>query len=136
MVPGVAFVEIKTAPEIVPNVSRTADAMRAAGGTVVWIVTTYTDEVAIDWSPYYRLSTPENGRRRSGALIKGAEGQHIWEGLNVLDGEPVIEQTRFSTRWSRARAHSTHSFTSVASTPSSSRAASPTCAVSPPPATQ
>jgi ureidoacrylate peracid hydrolase len=65
MVPGVAFVEIKTAPEIVPNVNRLADAMRAAGGTVVWIVTTYTDEVAIDWSPYYRPSTPENGRREA-----------------------------------------------------------------------
>jgi ureidoacrylate peracid hydrolase len=77
MVPGVAFVESKTAPEIVPNVNRLADAMRAADGTVVWIVTTYTDEVAIDWSPYCRLSTPEDGRRRSDALIKGTEGQHI-----------------------------------------------------------
>jgi ureidoacrylate peracid hydrolase len=57
MLPGVAFVEIKAAPTIVPNINRLADAMRAAGGTVVWIVTTYTDDVAVDWSTYYRLST-------------------------------------------------------------------------------
>lgn len=47
MLPEVAFVEIKTAPEIVPNINRLPAAMRAAGGTVVWIVTTHTDEV---WS--------------------------------------------------------------------------------------
>jgi ureidoacrylate peracid hydrolase len=50
MLPGVAFVEIETAREIVPNINRLAAAMRAAGGTVVWIVTTYTDEVSVDWS--------------------------------------------------------------------------------------
>ena len=50
MLPGVAFVEIKTAPAIVPNINRLACALRASGGTVVWIVTTYTDEVSVDWS--------------------------------------------------------------------------------------
>jgi ureidoacrylate peracid hydrolase len=42
------------------------------------------------------LSTPENGQRRSNALIKGTAGHRIWKDLNVLDGEPVIEKTRFS----------------------------------------
>ena len=70
--------------------------MRAAGGTVVWIVTTYTDEVSTDWSTYYRLSTQENGDRRSSALVKGTEGHQIWKELEVVDGEPVIEKTKFS----------------------------------------
>ena len=35
MLPGVAFVEITSAPDIVPNINRLAAAMRAAGGTVV-----------------------------------------------------------------------------------------------------
>jgi ureidoacrylate peracid hydrolase len=96
MLPGVAFVEIQTAPQIVPNINRLAYAMRAAGGTVVWIVTTYTDDVAVDWSTYYRLSTAENGNRRSKALIKGTEGHRIWNDLNVLAGDPVIEKTKFS----------------------------------------
>jgi len=42
------------------------------------------------------LSTLENGQRRSNTLIKGTEGHRIWNDLNVLDGEPVIEKTRFS----------------------------------------
>ncbi|WP_319454117.1 MULTISPECIES: isochorismatase family cysteine hydrolase [unclassified Mycobacterium] len=96
MLPGVAFVEIKTAPQIVPNINRLAAAMRAARGAVVWIVTTYTDEVSADWSTYYRLSTPENGDRRSNALVKGTEGHQIWADLDVLDDEPVIEKTKFS----------------------------------------
>lgn len=43
-----------------------------------------------------RVVHPENGQRRSNALIKGTEGHRIWKDLNVLDGEPVIEKTRFS----------------------------------------
>jgi ureidoacrylate peracid hydrolase len=35
MLPAVAFVEITSAPDIVPNINRLAAAMRAAGGTVV-----------------------------------------------------------------------------------------------------
>jgi ureidoacrylate peracid hydrolase len=96
MLPGVAFVEIKTAPDIVPNINRLASALRAAGGTVVWIVTTYTDEVSIDWSGYYRLSTPENGKRRSDALVKGTKGHQTWDALEVLPDDPIIEKTRFS----------------------------------------
>jgi len=83
MLPGVAFVEIKTAPEIVPNINRLAGAVRAAGGAVVWIVTNYTEEVAVDWSTYYRLSTPENGERRSNALVKGTRGHQIWDNVVV-----------------------------------------------------
>src|SRR5882762_4321957 len=40
MLPGVGFVEIKTAPEIVPNINRLAAAVRSAGATVVWIAMT------------------------------------------------------------------------------------------------
>ena len=96
MLPGVAFVEIESAPDIVPNINRLAAAMRAAGGTVVWIVTTYTEEVSTDWSTHYRLSTHENGDRRSNALVKGTEGHQIWKELDVVAGEPVIEKTKFS----------------------------------------
>jgi ureidoacrylate peracid hydrolase len=96
MLPGVAFVEIATAPGIVPNINRLAAAMRAAGGTVVWVVTTYTEQVAVGWSTYYQLSTPGNGARRSRALIKGTEGHRIWAGLDVRQGEAIVEKTKFS----------------------------------------
>jgi ureidoacrylate peracid hydrolase len=96
MLPGVAFVVIKTAPEIVPNINRLATAGRSAGGTVVWIRMTYTDQASVDWSACYRLSTPEINQRRSDALAKGAKGHQIWDTLEVHPDDPMIEKTRFS----------------------------------------
>jgi ureidoacrylate peracid hydrolase len=96
MLPGVAFAEIAEAREIVPNVNRLAAALRAAGGTVVWIVTTFTPEVESEWSTYYRLSTSANGAKRSAALTKGSQGHAIWSGLDVQPGDPIVEKKRFS----------------------------------------
>ena len=96
MLPGVAFSEIKTAPEIVPNINRLARAVRASGGTVVWIVTTYTKEVETEWSTYYGLSTPTQGAKRSAALTKGAKGHEIWASLEVQPDDPIVEKKRFS----------------------------------------
>lgn len=96
MMPGVAFAEIPEAREIVPNVNRLAAALRAAGGTVVWIVTTYEPAVDREWSTYYRLSTPAVGAKRSAALTKGAKGHEIWPALEVKPGDPIVEKKRFS----------------------------------------
>jgi ureidoacrylate peracid hydrolase len=96
MMPGVAFAEIPEAREIVPNVNRLAAALRAAGGTVVWIVTTYEPAVDREWSTYYRLSTPGVGAKRSAALTKGAKGHEIWPALEVQTGDPIVEKKRFS----------------------------------------
>jgi ureidoacrylate peracid hydrolase len=96
MMPGVAFAEIPEAREIVPNVNRLAASLRAAGGTVVWIVTTYDKEIDKEWSTYYRLSTPENGAKRSAALTKGAKGHEIWPELDVKPEDKVVEKRRFS----------------------------------------
>jgi ureidoacrylate peracid hydrolase len=62
MLPGVGFADIKTAPEIVPNINR----------------------------------LPELGAKRRDALAKGSEGHQIWRDLDVLDGDPIIEKTKFS----------------------------------------
>jgi len=96
MMPGVAFSEIKTAIEIVPNINRLAGALRTAGGTVVWIVTTYTKEVETEWSTYYGLVTPAQGAKRSAALTPGHKGHEIWSELEVLPGDPIVEKKRFS----------------------------------------
>ena len=96
MLPGVAHALIKMAPEIVPNINRLARAMRAAGGTVVWIVTTYTKEADTEWSAYYGLSTPIHGAKRSAALTKGSKGHQIWASLEVEPDDPIVEKKRFS----------------------------------------
>jgi ureidoacrylate peracid hydrolase len=96
MLPGVAFAPIQTAPEIVPNINRLARALREVGGTVVWIVTTYTKEVDTEWSTYYGLSTPTHGAKRSAALTKGSKGHQIWASLEVERDDPIVEKKRFS----------------------------------------
>jgi ureidoacrylate peracid hydrolase len=96
MLPGVAFAPIKTAPEIVPNINRLAQALREAGGTVVWIITTYTKEIDTEWSTYYGLSTPIHGAKRSAALTKGSKGHQIWASLEVRPEDPIVEKKRFS----------------------------------------
>lgn len=52
MLPGVGFADIKTAPEIVPNINRLADAVRSADATVVWITMTYSDDEPVEWSAF------------------------------------------------------------------------------------
>jgi ureidoacrylate peracid hydrolase len=96
MLPGVAFAEVPTAREIVPNVNRLASALRAAGGTVVWIVTTYDAKIDQEWSVYYGLSTGENGAKRSAALTKGTKGHEIYGELDVQPTDLIVEKRRFS----------------------------------------
>ena len=96
MLPDVGFAHITTAPEIVPNINRLAHAVRSAGATVVWIKMTYDDDEPVDWSAFYGLCTPALGARRRTALTRGSEGHRIWAELDVPDGDPVIEKTKFS----------------------------------------
>ncbi len=96
MLPGVAFAEIKEAPEIVPNINLLARALRGAGGTVVWIVTTYTPAIDTEWSIHYRLVNRAHGAMRNAALTKGSKRHAIWAGLEVEPGDPIVEKTRFS----------------------------------------
>ena len=96
ILPGVAFAPIKMAAEIVPNINKLARAMREAGGTVVWIVTTYTKAVETEWSTYYGLSTPTYGAKRSAALTKGSKGHQLWSSLEVQPDDPIVEKKRFS----------------------------------------
>ena len=96
MLPEVAHAAIAAAPAVVPNINRLAAALRAAGGFVVWIVTTYDKAIDEEWSVYYRLATPEHGARRSAALTKGSKGHEIWPALEVKPEDKIVEKRRFS----------------------------------------
>src|SRR5437899_11897172 len=78
MLPGVAHTLCEMAPKIVPNVNRLARALRAAGGTVIWVRTTATAETLEDWSTFYDLLTPEARKRRLAALAEGSIGHDFW----------------------------------------------------------
>ena len=96
MLPGVAHSLCPMAEKIVPNINRLAEAVRATGGTVVWIKTTFTPEVLQSWSTYYEMATPQQGRKRIEALTADSKGHELWATLDVRSGDLTVEKNRFS----------------------------------------
>jgi ureidoacrylate peracid hydrolase len=96
MMPGVAHTLCEMAPRIVPNVNRLAQALRRAGGTVVWVRTKATQESLDDWSAYYGLLSPEARQRRLDALSEGALGYDFWSELAIEPQDAIVTKTRYS----------------------------------------
>jgi ureidoacrylate peracid hydrolase len=88
--------EIATARDIVPNINRISEAVRKAGGLVVYIQNTF-DEVAVrTWSTFFdHFCSPERRSRIIEAFTPGAEGHALWPGLEVLPGDLQVPKRRF-----------------------------------------
>ena len=71
MLPGVAHSLCPMAEKIVPNINRLAQAVRATGGAVVWIKTTFKDDALQSWSTYFEMVTQQQGAKRIAALTAG-----------------------------------------------------------------
>ena len=90
---GVA--EIPVAREIVPNINRIAGALRSAGGTVVWIVTTYGPGAANDWTSFFNfIFLGETADRFRSAFSHGAPEHALWGELDHVAGDLVISKNR------------------------------------------
>lgn len=96
MLPGVAHSPCLTAQDIVPNINRLAKAVRAAGGTVVWIQTAYTDETLADWSVLYDMLGTTGTEKRAKALAVGSKGYELWPDLDVKAEDLIVEKNRYS----------------------------------------
>ena len=96
MLPGVAHALCPMAEKIVPNINRLAAALRASGGTVIWIKTTFRDEALESWSTYFAMVTPQQGARRIAALTAGSKGHQLWDSLEVRAQDLIVEKNRFS----------------------------------------
>jgi ureidoacrylate peracid hydrolase len=96
MMPGVAHTLCETATKIVPNVNRLAAALRDAGGTVVWVRTSATEETLEDWSVFYDLLAPDAQQRRLDALAEGSIGHDFWSGLEVRHTDLIVTKLRYS----------------------------------------
>jgi ureidoacrylate peracid hydrolase len=95
MAPG-QVAEIATARDIVPNVNRISDAVRKAGGLVVYIQNTFDDIAVRTWSTYFdHFCSPERRARMIAAFTPGAEGHALWPGLDVLPGDLQVQKRRF-----------------------------------------
>ena len=71
------------AHEIVPNINRLAEAVRATGGTVIWIQTAYTDETLTSWSTLYGMVGPKGAEKRQRSLSVGDKGYELFPDLKV-----------------------------------------------------
>jgi ureidoacrylate peracid hydrolase len=96
MLPGVAHALCPMAEKIVPNINRLAQAVRATGGAVVWIKTTFTSDALQSWSTYFEMVTPQQGAKRIAALTADSKGHELWATLDVRPDDVVVEKNRFS----------------------------------------
>ena len=96
MLPGVAHALCPMAEKIVPNINRLVDTVRATGGTVVWIKTTYTDETLKSWSTLYGMLGPKGSSRRAEALADRSKGHELWPALDVQRDDLIVEKSRYS----------------------------------------
>jgi ureidoacrylate peracid hydrolase len=96
MLPGVAHSLCPMAQEIVPNINRLARAVRATGGTVFWVKTTFTEEALRTWSTYFEMTSPDRVAKRIEALTANSLGHALWSGLDVQPHDPIVEKNRFS----------------------------------------
>lgn len=96
MMPGVAHVLCREAVEIVPNINRLADALRAAGGAVVWVITTFGDASLDNWPVLHSMVGPERTKTRIAALAEGSIGHQLWADLIVKPGDLTVVKTKYS----------------------------------------
>jgi len=97
MVREVAHAYVPAARGIVPNVNRLAAGLRAAGGTVAWIINTFTEESLRSWSHLHTdMMRPELTERRIAAMSEGSVGHRLHADLATDPGDLFVRKTRFS----------------------------------------
>jgi ureidoacrylate peracid hydrolase len=95
MAPG-AVAEIPEAREIVPTVNSISEAVRDAGGLVVYIQNTLDEEAIRTWSTYLdHFCSPSRRQRMIEAFTPSAEGHALWSGLDVRAEDLKVRKRRF-----------------------------------------
>jgi ureidoacrylate peracid hydrolase len=84
------------AREIVPNVNRLTEVVRATGGGVFWIKNTVDDRSVREWSHVQDMLTPASRDRRLVAMSEGSAGQDLWPELDVRPEDEIVRKYRFS----------------------------------------
>lgn len=88
--------EVPEAREIVPNINRMAKALRAAGGTVVWIQTTAVGALE-HWGNHHKhMLTPDRVHKRLAQLDENHEGFKIYPKLEALPGDLRVKKVKYS----------------------------------------
>jgi ureidoacrylate peracid hydrolase len=96
MMPGVAHQLCAEAANIVPNINRTAEAMRAAGGTVVWVISTFGEASLENWPVLHEMAGAARTPARIAALAEGSIGHRLWAELAVAPSDLTVVKTKYS----------------------------------------
>ena len=88
--------EVPLSRAIVPNINRLARAMRAAGGTVVWVQTDSAQALARWGNHHAHMLTPERVQKRLAGLDAGAEGFRLFGELEALPTDLRVRKVTYS----------------------------------------
>ena len=95
MEPG-APVEVPVARDIVPNVNAISRAVRAAGGTNVFLRMTVDQASMQSWSNWFKyFHTPGSTAGFEESFGRGRHHWTLWPGLDVEDSDLKVDKTRF-----------------------------------------
>ncbi|HEY8580735.1 MAG TPA: cysteine hydrolase, partial [Beijerinckiaceae bacterium] len=89
--------EIESVVGIIPNINRLAAALRARGGTVVWVGMSAGEDGTSRWPLYHdSFFTPEKGANHRDQLSPGHPGHDFHADLDRRPGDLTVYKTRFS----------------------------------------
>jgi ureidoacrylate peracid hydrolase len=93
--PG-APVEIPMAREIVPQINAISAALRAAGGTNIFVGYTTPVDASESWSNFFARMPAEAAEAHRTGFAPGAHYREFWPGLTIDDADLQLEKGRFS----------------------------------------
>lgn len=80
-----------------PTINRLAQGLRQLGGTVVWILNTYTPESEQNWSHFHReLSSVQGHALRSRCMAEGDPGHALYADLTVMPADWLVKKNFYS----------------------------------------
>jgi ureidoacrylate peracid hydrolase len=88
--------EAPVARAIVPSINRMAKAMRAAGGTVVWVQTTSAGALEYWGNLHRHMLTPERSDTRLAGLDEASEGFKLYRTLEPLATDLWVKKVKYS----------------------------------------
>lgn len=84
------------APDIVPNVNRLADAVRQAGGIVIWIQNIAPEASRVDWSVMAERYEPVKQDIRWRDMQPGSDGFEFFPGVDIRTEDKKVLKRRYS----------------------------------------
>jgi len=94
---GVGHAWVPAAAGTCGAIEALAQGLRSAGGTVVWVLNTFTEESVRSWSHFHGdLSTPAGFAVRAEAMRAGAPGHALYADLHPQPQDLQVPKTRYS----------------------------------------